>query len=66
MMIKPILVSVCVLVTIFARYVDSEKFPFSAYFNIGMTYFYSLMSMGILAVDLGFSLYNRAYQLKEE
>lgn len=58
--------SVCVVVTIFARYVDSERFPLSAYFNIGMTYFYSLMSMGILAVDLGFSLYNRETQSLEE
>lgn len=48
------------MVTIFARYVDSEKFPPSAYFNIGFTYFYSLMSIGILSVDLAFSLYNRA------
>eukprot|EP00347_Sterkiella_histriomuscorum_P020171 403338832 len=61
-----VILSICVLVTIFARYVDSEKFPISAYFNIGMTYFYSLMSIGILAVDLGFSLYNRETQSLEE
>lgn len=53
------IVSLSVLITIFARYADSEKFPISAYLNIGMTYFYSLSSIGMLAVDLGFTLYNR-------
>lgn len=43
----------------FARYVDLERFPTSAFFNIGFIYLYSFMSIGMLAVDLSFTLYNR-------
>lgn len=58
--------SVCVLITIFARYADPERFPFSGYFNIGMTYLFSFMSIGVLSIDLGFSLYNKETDNKEE
>lgn len=49
------------MITIFSRYADLEKFPVSAFFNIGMTYFFSLSSIGLLAIDLGFTLNNKYY-----
>ena len=48
--------AITVCATIFARYVDSEKFPLSAYYNIGMCYFFSLSSIGLLGVDLAFTI----------
>lgn len=54
------LVAIAFLITIFARYVDTEKFPPSAFYNIGMTFFLSMSSIGLLAVDLSFTLFNRA------
>ena len=60
------LVSFCALVTMFARYVDLERFPASAFFNIGFIYLYSFMSIGMLAVDLSFSLYNRSRNDEEQ
>jgi hypothetical protein len=56
-----VLVATCSLITVFARYVDSEMFPFSAYFQVGIIYFLSLSSIGLLAIDLCFTLYNRYY-----
>jgi hypothetical protein len=43
----------------FARYADLEKFPKSAFFNIGMTYFFAFSSIGLLSIDLGFTLLNK-------
>lgn len=54
------LVSICSLITVFARYVDSESFPPSAYFQVGIIYFLSLSSIGLLAIDLSFTLQDRA------
>jgi hypothetical protein len=53
------LVAICSLITVFARYVDSERFPFSAYFQVGIIYFLSLSSIGLLAIDLSFTLQDR-------
>lgn len=61
-----ILVAIAAIVTIFARYVNLEKFPYSAFFSIGFTFFFSLSSIGLLAVDLSFSLYNQENENKEE
>lgn len=54
--------SLCILITLFSRYADSDRFPKTAFFNIGGSLFYSLASIGFLAVDLGFTLRNRAYE----
>jgi cytochrome c biogenesis protein CcdA len=51
---------------VFARYVDSERFPISAFFQVGIIYFLSLCSIGLLAVDIAFTLRNRYYQDLEE
>ena len=52
--------SACVLVTLFARYADEDRFPTSAYANIGLTYLLSLSSIGLLGLDLAFTLRDRA------
>jgi hypothetical protein len=57
--LKFLLVAICSLITVFARYVDSERFPFSAYFQVGIIYFLSLCSIGLLAIDLSFTLQDR-------
>jgi hypothetical protein len=49
-------VAICSLITVFARYVDSERFPVSAFFQVGIIYFFSLSSIGLLAIDLSFTL----------
>ena len=53
------LVATCVLVTLFARYADTERFPTSAFVNIGLTYLLSLSSIGLLGLDLAFTLRDR-------
>jgi hypothetical protein len=58
-------VAIAVLISIFARYVDTDKFTGSAFFSIGMTYFFSLSSIGLLAIDLSFTLYNEKIGDKE-
>lgn len=50
----------------FARFIDPERFPKTAFFNIGFTYFYSFMSIGLLAVDLGFSKKNESEENLEK
>ena len=47
------------MITVFARYVDSERFPISAYFHVGIIFFLSLCSIGLLAIDLSFTLVDR-------
>lgn len=54
------IVALCVLITLFARYADAERFPLSAYLNIGLTYLLSLSSLGLLGIDLAFTLKDRA------
>lgn len=58
--------SLCVLITIFARYVDLEKFPISAFYNIGMTYFLTFSMIGVLSIDLGFTISNKTNLNMEE
>jgi hypothetical protein len=50
------LVATCVLLSLFARYADTERFPISAYINIGITNLLSLSSIGLLAIDLAYTL----------
>jgi hypothetical protein len=52
-------VSVCVLVTLFAKYADLNRFPISAFLNIGMVYVLSISSIGLLGLDLAFTLRDR-------
>jgi hypothetical protein len=52
-------VSLCVLITLFARYADLERFPISAYVNIGVIMILSLSSIGLLGLDLGYTLRDR-------
>ena len=52
--------AICVLISLFARYADIERFPISAYINIGLTYFLSLTSIGLLGIDLAYTLTHRA------
>lgn len=49
------------MITVFAMFVDSERFPVSAYFQIGAIYFLSFCSIGLLAIDLAFTLEDRYY-----
>ena len=51
--------AICSLITVFARYVDSERFPLSAYIHVGVIFFLSLCSIGLLAIDLSFTLDDR-------
>lgn len=51
------LCSTAVTVWVFCRYSSKQKFPKTAYLNIGLTMFFSLASIGILATDVGFTLY---------
>lgn len=53
------LVAICVLVTLFSRYADLERFPTSAYLNIGLTYLLSLSSIGLLGLDLAYTIRDR-------
>jgi hypothetical protein len=52
----------CVMISIFARYVDTQRFPTSAYFNISLIYLLSLSSLGLLGLDLAYTLYARESQ----
>lgn len=52
-------VATSVLITLFARYADLERFPISAYLNIGLTYLLSLSSVGLLGIDLAYTLRDR-------
>ena len=58
--------AIAVIVSIFARYVDMDKFTSSAFFAIGMTFFFALSSIGLLAIDLSFTLYNENKARDEE
>jgi len=58
-----ILVAAAFTISIFLRYVSTEKFPVSAFFNIGITYFFAFSKIGMLAVDLAFTRYNRDHDL---
>ncbi len=51
--------AICSLISVFARYTDSERFPFSAYIHVGFIFFFSLLSIGLLAIDLSFTLQDR-------
>lgn len=51
--------SFCVLFTLLNRYADTERFPKTAFFNIGCSMMWSLSSIGFLGIDLGFTLRNR-------
>jgi hypothetical protein len=55
-----ITVSLCTVVSIFLRYASPERFPVSAFINIGLTYFFSFCTLGFLAVDIAFSQFNKA------
>eukprot|EP00347_Sterkiella_histriomuscorum_P021826 403332633 len=67
MVASTFIMAICVQITIFARYVDREKFPISAFFNIGMTFFFSFSSIGILSMDLAFTLNHKYHNdLKEQ
>ena len=50
------------MISIFARYVDTQRFPTSAYFNISLIYLLSLSSLGLLGLDLAYTLYGRESQ----
>lgn len=53
-----ITVSLCTVVSIFLRYSAPQRFPLSAYINIGLTYFFSFCTIGFLAIDVAFTRYN--------
>mmetsp|Transcript_6318 Transcript_6318/g.8133 ORF Transcript_6318/g.8133 Transcript_6318/m.8133 type:complete len:97 (+) Transcript_6318:193-483(+) len=53
------LVSLACVVSLLARYIDTEMFPIEAYFVIGIAFWFGFMSIGLLAVDLGFTLHNQ-------
>jgi hypothetical protein len=44
------------MLSLFARYADTERFPISAYINIGLTSILSLASVGLLGIDLAYTL----------
>ena len=44
------------MLSLFARYADTERFPISAYINIGLTNVLSLSSVGLLGIDLAYTL----------
>ena len=47
--------------SIFLRYASTDRFRTSAYLTIGITYFFAFSQIGLLAVDLSFTRYNRYY-----
>lgn len=53
------IVATCVLITLFARYASLDRFPTSAFANIGLVYLLSLSSVGLLGLDLAFTLRSR-------
>lgn len=56
--INTITISLCIVATLFLRYASPDRFPISAFINIGLTYFFSLCTLGFLAVDIAFTRYN--------
>jgi len=42
-----------------ARYASLDRFPVSAFINIGLNYLLAFSSYGVLALDLAFTLYAR-------
>ena len=49
----------CVTTSLFAMYIDTQRFPTSAYVNISLIYLLSLSSMGLLGLDLAYTLFDR-------
>jgi hypothetical protein len=52
-------VSLCVLLSLFARYASLDRFPVSAFINIGLIYLLAFSSFGLLGLDLAYTLYSR-------
>lgn len=44
------------MMSLFTRYADTDRFPVSAYINIGLTNVLSLSSVGLLGIDLAYTL----------
>lgn len=61
-----IVTSLCTVVSIFLRYSAPERFPISAYLNIGLTYFFSFCTIGFLAIDIAFTRFNKKNDLVQE
>mmetsp|Transcript_33362 Transcript_33362/g.24110 ORF Transcript_33362/g.24110 Transcript_33362/m.24110 type:complete len:116 (+) Transcript_33362:187-534(+) len=59
-MVSTLLISTASVVTMLARYTSTEMFPFEAYIVLGTAYWFGFMSIGLLAVDLSFTLFNQA------
>ena len=53
--ISSLLVSICLTISIFARYAWFEHFPLSAILNIGLTFTLSFFQIGLAATDLAFT-----------
>ena len=49
----------CVLLSLFARYASLDRFPVSAFINIGLIYLLAFSSFGLLGLDLAYTLYAR-------
>ena len=61
-----IVISLCITISIFLRYSATERFPISAYINIGLTYFFSFCTIGFLAIDIAFTRFNKKKNLLQE
>jgi hypothetical protein len=50
---------VCILLSLFARYASLDRFPVSAFINIGLIYLLAFSSFGLLGLDLAYTLFSR-------
>jgi hypothetical protein len=50
---------VCIFLSLFARYASLERFPVSAFINIGLIYLLAFSSFGLLGLDLAYTLFAR-------
>jgi uncharacterized membrane protein len=63
--ISSLLVSICITISIFARYAWFEHFPVSAILNIGITFVLSFFQIGLAATDLAFTKKARAQNVQD-
>ena len=57
--VSSILISICITISIFARFACLEHFPFSAFLYIGALFVLSFFQISLAAIDIAFTKRNR-------
>ena len=57
--VSSLLISICITISIFAKFAYLEHFPFSAFLNIGTLFVLSFFQIGLASIDIAFTKRNR-------